>query len=80
MDTSTGHIRVKLAAGRKGYLIQGAIGVGLGSWSRAAKIRDQLGLSALPSSISQADWDALPGEVVLVHLPTKLPVDAADPS
>ena len=80
MDVNTGHTRVKIVAERKGYIIQGALGVGLGSWSRAAKVRDQLGLSALPISVSEADWDALSGEVVVVSSRTGIPVDSPDPS
>ena len=78
MDFDTGQARVKIAADRKGYIIQGAIGVGLGSWSRAAKIRSQLGLSALPISVSEADWIALAGEIVVVSIHTGAPIDAPE--
>ncbi|MDG1478599.1 MAG: hypothetical protein P8R54_03365 [Myxococcota bacterium] len=70
--------RVKILAGRVGYIIQGTIGIGLGSWSRAARIRDQLGLSDLPRSVPEADWDALSGEVVVVSTPARVPVDSTD--
>ena len=79
MSFDTGQASVKIAADRKGYIIQGAIGVGLGSWSRAAKIRSSLGLSALPVSVSEADWSALDGEIVVVSIHTGTPIDAPEP-
>ena len=39
-----------------GYIKAGSIGVGMGSWSRAARIRDQLELSGLPRSIPVEEW------------------------
>ncbi len=39
-----------------GYIKAGSIGVGMGSWSRAARIRDQLELSALPKSLPVDQW------------------------
>ncbi len=39
-----------------GYIKEGAIGRGFGSWSRAARIRDQLQLLDLPKSIPVDQW------------------------
>ena len=39
-----------------GYIKQGSIGVGFGSWSRAARIRDQLKLVDLPRSLPIDQW------------------------
>ncbi len=39
-----------------GYIKEGSIGVGFGSWSRAARIRDQLKLSGFPKSLPIDQW------------------------
>ena len=42
-----------------GYIKAGSIGVGMGSWSRAARIRDELGLSDFPKSLPVDQWRML---------------------
>jgi len=39
-----------------GYIKEGSIGVGMGAWSRAARVRDQLGLSDFPKSLPLTQW------------------------
>ena len=43
----------------KGYIKKGAIGVGFGAWSRAARIRNALKLSEMPISLPEEEWQAL---------------------
>ncbi len=39
-----------------GYIKEGSIGVGFGSWSRAARIRDSLKLDGMPKTLKLQDW------------------------
>jgi len=57
-------VDVKIRWGRA-HIERGALGVGFGAWSRAAKLRDRLRLDALPSSLSSEDWHALQADEVL---------------
>ena len=50
----------------KGFIQQGSIGIGFGAWSRAASIRDQIGLSDVPQSVTKREWDNLNGAIVEV--------------
>jgi hypothetical protein len=42
-----------------GYIKLGSIGVGFGSLSRAAKIRDSLKLADFPTSLPEDQWRSL---------------------
>ena len=46
----------------KGYIARGAIGVGFGAWSRAARIRNALQLTELPVSVPPEEWQKLTAE------------------
>ena len=48
----------------KGFIQQGSIGIGFGAWARAASIRDQIGLSDFPQSVSQKKWASLNAPIV----------------
>ena len=39
-----------------GYIKNGAIGIGFGAWSRAARIRDNLKLDGMPKSLPVEEW------------------------
>ena len=47
-----------------GYIKEGSIGVGFGSWSRAARIRDQLKLSGFPKSLPIDEWRNITAEKI----------------
>ena len=47
---------------KKGYIKRGAIGVGFGAWSRAARIRNALQLKDLPTSLPEEEWRNLTAE------------------
>ena len=50
----------------KGFIQQGSIGIGFRAWARAASIRDQIGLSDFPQSVTQKKWGSLNAPVVEV--------------
>ena len=50
----------------KGFIQQGSIGIGFGGWARAASIRDQIGLSDFPQSVTKKKWDSLDATIVEV--------------
>ena len=61
-------VSIKIVDG-KGYYIFGALGTGMGAWSRAARLAKECGLSELPTSLPKAEWSALVGEVQVVAWP-----------
>ena len=61
-------IIVKLLDG-KGFYIFGALGTGMGAWSRAAKVAKTCSLDSLPQSLRQEEWDELEGEIRVIPWP-----------
>ena len=61
-------VSVKIVNG-KGYFVVGALGTGMGAWSRAARVAKACGLPDLPSSLPKAQWTALAGTVQVVPWP-----------
>jgi hypothetical protein len=50
------------------YHVRGAIGTGIGAWSRSAKIRDNLGLKKLPKGLPLKEWDALSKDYFIMEV------------
>lgn len=52
-----------------GYILKGSIGVGFGSWRRAAWLRDTFKLTEYPRAVGPEAWDLLNVDPTPVSLP-----------